>query len=95
MIVVNVIRGSRQPYSFNGIYYIRQHNNSVSVNSSDLSLLIRTSNGYDSSWEKMTTINAELENLDMAEVDRTIQAAEQFKRGKALPQRREDFLNYF
>jgi ATP-dependent DNA helicase RecG len=95
MILINVIKGARQPYSFDRAYYIRKNKESVPVNPDDLSILMRASNGFDSSWEKMTALSAEIEDLNRDEIERTITEAERYGRGKALPERVDEFLNYF
>ena len=95
VILVNIIRGSRQPYSFDGKYFVRRQKETISVDSNDLGVLIRTSNGYDSAWEKMAAGHTEVDDLEAEEIAQTIREAETFGRGKVLPKDNEEFLNYF
>ena len=92
---MNVIKGSRQPYSFNGKYYIRLGCNTKEANVDEISLLMRSSNEYASTWEKQTAIDALLSDLNQQEIETTINESIKIGRGKKLPGNNAEFLNYF
>lgn len=46
-------------------------------------------------WEKLTALEASFEDLNIKEITKTIQLAEEISRGKKLPSEPEEFLNYF
>jgi len=95
LILINVIKGSRQPYSLNGKYYIRKGGQSIDANPDDISLLLRTSNDYVSTWEKMNTTEATIDDLQLDEVKQTINDANKLGKGKSLPNTSDGFLGYF
>ncbi len=95
VILMNVIKGSRQPYSFDRKYYVRQDSITKEANGDEISLLMRSSNEYASTWEKQTTIDAVLEDLVQKEIETTINESNKIGRGKSLPNDIPEFLNYF
>ncbi|PWS32258.1 ATP-binding protein [Pedobacter paludis] len=95
LILINVVRGSRQPYSFEGKHFVRTRGQVRPAQSEDLSLLIRSSSEYTSLWEKSATIDAEMEELNLDEIYNTIFEAQKIGKGKKLPEQPEAFLSYF
>ena len=95
LILINVLKGSRQPYSLNGKYFIRKRGHSIDANSDEISLLLRTSNDNVSTWEKMNTTEATIDDLQLTEVDKTISEANRIGKGKSLPNTPDGFLGYF
>jgi ATP-dependent DNA helicase RecG len=95
VILINVIKGSRQPYSFDRKYYVRQGNNTKEANEDEISLLMRSSNEYSSTWEKQTVLDATLQDLVKQEIETTIKESKKIGRGKSLPEDLAGFLNYF
>ena len=95
LILINILKGSRQPYSFNGKYYIREGRTTVSADADDISLLLRTSNSHRSIWEKMNVTDATKEDLQKLEIEKTIKEAIRAGKGKNLPDTVEGFLSYF
>lgn len=50
--LVNVLKGARQPYSLDKKYYVRGSNNNIKEASpDDISLLLRSSNKFTSTWK--------------------------------------------
>lgn len=94
-LLVNVIKGSRQPYSFQSKYYVRKGPTTKVATPDDVSLLLRGSNEYNSTWEKQTAIDATLNDLANEEIQTTISEAIKIGRGKNLPTDAPGFLNYF
>ena len=95
IILLNVIKGSRQPYSLDRKYFVRQGGTTKEANGDEISLLMRSSNEYVSTWEKQTAIDASLEDLVQKEIDITITESNKIGRGKSLPDDIAGFLNYF
>ena len=58
IVLLNVLKGSRQPYSYQKKYFIRKNGQSIEASPDDVSLILRSSNQYTSSWEKLTTVDA-------------------------------------
>ncbi len=95
LILINVLKGTRQPYSFTGKIYIRKGNKSMVASPDDISLLLRKPDKFASTWEKLTAIDVTIDDLDQPEINKTIKEADKFGRGKSLPNDPENFLNYF
>lgn len=95
VFLVTVVKGSRQPYSFDRKYYIREGSKSKEASIDDISRLLRTSNSEISTWEKQTTIDATLDDLDNHEIETSIDEAKKMGKGNSLPDEVPAFLNYF
>ncbi|MCX6249395.1 MAG: putative DNA binding domain-containing protein [Bacteroidetes bacterium] len=95
VLLINVLKGTRQPYSFEGKYYIRKGAKSVVADPDDIGLLLRKSDEFTSTWEKQTVIDAVFDDLDLEEIQKTISDSEKFERGKNLPKDPVNFLSYF
>lgn len=50
LILINVLKGTRQPYSFTGKIYIRKGNKSMVASPDDISLLLRKPDKFASTW---------------------------------------------
>jgi ATP-dependent DNA helicase RecG len=94
-ILSNVISGSRQPYSFDKKYYVRSGIQTKAANEDEISLLLRTSNSYVSTWEKMMVFDGEVEDLDNQEINNTINFGNLNNRANSLPKEPFEFLSYF
>lgn len=95
VLLINVVKGSRQPYSYAKKYYVRSGSKTQAATPDEISQLLRTSNEYTSTWEKQTAIDATIDDLVEQEIKITIQEAINFGRGKSLPGDVSGFLNYF
>lgn len=95
VVLLNVLKGSRQPYSYNKIFYIRKGSQTLEANPDDVSLILRSSNLYTSSWEKLTTVDAIYDDLNVDEIMNTITAADKLGKANSLPENPKDFLSYF
>ena len=93
-IILNVIKGSRQPYSFDHKYYVRSNGSSKEATADEISILLRTSNDNFSTWEKQTTIDATLEDLLYEEVIATIKEAKKIGKLLLTFERRNSFLRH-
>lgn len=94
-ILVNVVRGSRQPYAFDKRYFVRDASVTRTANEDDISILLRTSDSFVSSWEKMMVFEAEVLDLNRDEIKSTIIASKNNGRGRTLPDDPFNFLSYF
>jgi len=95
VLLINVLQGSRQPYTYKNKYYIYTEKSASEASPDDISLLLRTSNEYSSTWEKMTVIDSGLSDLDQEEIHKTIITANKLTKDKVLPNDPGEFLNYF
>ncbi len=95
VVLLNVLKGSRQPYSYLKKYFIRRGSQTVEAGPDDVSLILRSSNQYTSSWEKLTTVDAQYTDLSESEIISTINAANNLGKTKSLPDFPKEFLSYF
>jgi len=95
LILINVLKGTRQPYSLKGNNFVRRGNKTVIANQDEISLLLRKPNEFASTWEKLTAIDVTINELDDKEIYHTIEEAAKLGRGKSIPNNSEGFLNYF
>jgi ATP-dependent DNA helicase RecG len=95
VLLLNVLKGSRQPYSYIKKYFIRKGCKTIEASPDDVSLILRSSNQYASIWEKLTTGDATYNDLSEKEIISTINAANNLGKTKSLPESPKDFLSYF
>lgn len=95
VLLVNVLKGARQPYSLDKKYYIKSGSRVKEANSDNISLLLRSSNKYTSTWEKLTAIDVSFEDLNSSEIDLTVLEANKIGKGNTLPNNLQEFLSYF
>lgn len=93
--LINVLKGSRQPYSFDKSYYVKSGKMPKEASEDDISMLLRSANEHISTWEKLTAVNAEFEDLKSSEIELTISEANRIGKGDAIPNDRREFLSYF
>jgi ATP-dependent DNA helicase RecG len=94
-ILINILKGSRQPYTLNNEFYVYENKEVKQANQDDISVMLRSSNEYSSTWEKATTIDCSLSDLNTDEILKTITEANKMSKGDVLPNTTEEFLNYF
>ncbi|MGJ1518499.1 RNA-binding domain-containing protein [Sphingobacterium siyangense] len=95
IILLNVMRGSKQPYSFDRKYYVREDNSAKEANRDDVSILLRTAKKHLSTWEKQTAIDAHLADLEETEISKCISSGNKLGRSSRLPDDVSEFLGYF
>lgn len=95
ILLINVLKGSRQPYTYNNKFYIFSGGLSVLADSDEISLLLRSSNEFNSTWEKNTAIDCTINDLNRNEISKTISEAGKLTKDKVLPNDPLEFLNYF
>lgn len=64
VVLVTVMKGGLQPYSYDSKYYTMAGGQIVGPNIDEVNLLIRRSMASSSTWEKSTCLDAEWEDLD-------------------------------
>ncbi len=95
VVLINILKGSRQPYSLDSIFYVRIGNQNRKASPDDISMMLRSPNIYNSTWEKLSVIDATLDNLNNDEINKTIIEANKIGRNNNLPINEEAFLSYF
>lgn len=95
VILINIIKGSRQPYTYLNNYFVRNGIETSLATPDEIGLLLRNTVAYASSWEKLPVADAQISNLINEEIEQTIKEANKLQRGKSLPNTSEEFLNYF
>ena len=95
IVLMNVLKGSRQPYSYLNKYYIRKSGQTLEATPDDVSLILRSSSQHTSSWEKLTALDASFNDLNENEILLTINTAKKLGKTKSLPKKPNDFLSYF
>jgi len=95
VVLINVLKGSRQPYSLDNKFYVRSGKDSKEASPDDISVLLRSSNEYNSTWEKLTAIDTTFDDLEIQEIEKTISEANKLGKGKSLPDNLQEFLSYF
>ena len=96
VILINIIKGYRTPYTYNNHFYIKVERKTQLAKIDDISLLLRSATEFTSTWERQITVEANLDDLNISEVKNTMEKANSLT--KKLPQndmRYESFLKYF
>ncbi len=80
IILIEVIEGNRKPYSINGRSFVRIGDNTINASENEMSILIRTSNVDDYTWEKTPCLDATFEDLDTEDITQAIELANKIGR---------------
>jgi len=81
LILIEVYSGSRQPYIYSGSIYFRKDSRTIKATSDEISKLIHDRQISETHWERQTSPNAEISDLDEAEIRATIR--ESIKMGRS------------
>jgi ATP-dependent DNA helicase RecG len=91
LILISVWEGANKPYLYNSNYYIKIEDKVTIAQPEDISNLIKDRKLSDFNWERMPLLGAEMVDLDVHEINRTIEYA--IKRNPAKQYHdAEDFL---
>jgi len=96
VILIEVIEGSKKPYSLNNRTYVRLGNSTKIADNNDMSDLLRNRRREEYSWEKSPVLEATIEDLDLEEIKKaiilsnTMERSSKFKVDEPL-----DFLTNF
>ena len=75
LLLIKVWEGSKQPYIFNGSIFYRRNDKTVQASSKEISELIHKRQQTEIHWERQAALGVELSDLDMEEINKTIDAA--------------------
>lgn len=75
LLSIKVWEGSKQPYIFNGSIFYRRNDKTVQASSKEISELIHKRQQTEIHWERQAALGVELGDLDMEEINKTIDAA--------------------
>ena len=95
VVLVKVWSGSKQPYIFDGSIYYRRSDRTVRATSQEISDLIHNRQKTELHWERQIALGVELEDLDINEIQKTIDRSineSQLDESKRNP---IDFLTHF
>jgi len=81
IIQIDVIQGSRQPYSFNNRIYVREEANTLNADENDVGILYRQRKLNEFKWEKLVVPDTTIDVLDLTEIEETIKISN--SKGKA------------
>lgn len=73
VIIIEVIEGTKKPYSLNNRTYVRKGSATKVADDNDMSNLIRSRRHDEYSWERSLALEATLEDLDIDEIKNTIE----------------------
>lgn len=95
LLLIKVWEGSKQPYIFNGSIYYRRNDRTIQASSKEISELIHKRQETEIHWERQAALGVKLEDLDMEEVQKTIEASKfdlKLNKDKLEP---IEFLSYY
>ncbi len=75
LILIKVWEGSKQPYIFNGSIYYRRNDKTVQASSKEISALIHNRQKTEIHWERQAALGVEIDDMDIEEIKKTIEAA--------------------
>jgi len=91
VILLSVWEGAKKPYQFRGKIYTRENNLTKVSNREILNYLIKERKESDFHWERRTVLGADIKDLDLEEINKTIDEYKNYKKGTNFEDI-EDFL---
>lgn len=91
LILISVWEGAKKPYSFKQVIYNRVGSTTIVAKSTEILSLIENRKKADFNWERMPVLGAELEDLDVYEIKRTIELVKKKDSQRTFTDE-EDFL---
>ncbi len=95
LILINVWKGTNQPYIFKGGVYFRKSSSTVQANSVQLAKLIHGNQEWNKRWEAKSAIEVELDAIDLNEVKSCIKEAISVGRDVNIPSEPLQFLSKY
>lgn len=95
LLLIKVWEGSKQPYIFNGSIYYRRNDRTIKASSKEISELIHKRQETEIHWERQAALGVELEDLDLEEIKKTIDAALSDNKMKDIKKEPLEFLSYY
>ena len=91
LILISVWEGAKKPYQFKGKIYSRENDATKISNLETLSSLINKRKKADFDWERRTVLGATINDLDLEEINQTIELYRAYKPDSVIEDA-EDFL---
>jgi ATP-dependent DNA helicase RecG len=95
LLLIKVWSGSKKPYLFDGGIFYRRGVETVKASSKELSELIHARQQTEIHWERQPALGVELEDLDLEEINATIEASIKNSRAKEARRKFLEFLSYY
>ena len=95
LLLIKVWEGSKQPYIFNGSIYYRRNDRTIQASSKEISELIHKRQETEIHWERQAALGVELEDLDLEEIKKTMDAALSDNKMKDIKKEPLEFLSYY
>jgi ATP-dependent DNA helicase RecG len=91
VILISVWEGGKKPYQYKGAFYNRVGKSTKATTPEQLTQLIAQRKESDFHWERMPVLGAELSDLDLEEIQKTLKLYKEYKRDIEIDDV-EDFL---
>lgn len=91
LIFISVWEGAKKPYSFKQLIYNRVGSSTIVAKNAEMLNLIENRKNADFNWERMPVLGAEFDDLDVYEIQRTIELAQK-RDSQRIFNNIEDFL---
>ena len=95
VILIKVWAGSKQPYIFDGSIFFRRGQNTIKATSVEISDLIHNRQKAELHWERQVALGVELEDLDIYEIQKTIDHSINESKLDESKRNPIDFLTHF
>ena len=90
ILLISVWEGAQKPYLYEGTIYQKIGTEGSVASAESISNMLKDRKASDYNWERMPVLSAEIEDLDMAEVRKTMDGFYRLKGGRILDE--EEFL---
>lgn len=90
ILLISVWEGAQKPYLYEGTIYQKVGTEGGVASAESISNMLKDRKTSDNNWERMPVLSAEIEDLDMAEVRKTMDGFYRLKDGRILDE--EEFL---
>ena len=90
ILLISVWEGAQKPYLYEGTIYQKIGTGGSAASAESISIMLKDRKASDYNWERMPVLSAEIEDLDMAEVQKTMEGYYRLKGGIMLDE--EEFL---
>lgn len=95
LLLIKVWEGSKQPYIFNGSIYYRRNDRTIQASSKEISELIHKRQETEIHWERQAALGVELEDLDVEEIKKTMDAVFSDNKMKDIKNDPLELLSYY
>ena len=95
LLLIKVWEGSNQPYIFNGGIYFRKDDKTLRASSNEISDLLNKRHVTEIQWERQSVLGVELEDLDLDEIQKTIDMAVNENKMIDIKKDPINFLSYY